>query len=72
MENVIQYIEGHRAAFEQDLAELLPRLPLDLERDPDLALGKEAALDEDRADQACGEALRDAQAPSIGRPSFGL
>ena len=57
-----ELLTRHAESLHQDLAELLPGLPLDFERDADLALGKEATLDEHRADQACGEALGDVHA----------
>ncbi len=56
-------------SLDQDLTELLPGLALDLERDADLALGDEPALDEERADQAYRERLGGCHAPSIGSPS---
>ena len=59
-------------ALDQDLAELLVGLLLDLERHPDLALGDEPALDEEAADQPGGNELLRSHSVSIGNPPFGL
>ena len=65
-------VTRHAEALDEDLAELLAGLALDLERDADLALREKAPLDEHRADQAGGEGLGDVHPPLIGCPSFEL
>src|SRR4029079_4990779 len=59
----------HAEALDEDLAELLPGLLLQLERDDELALGHEPSLDEERADESVGDGLRKGHIPCIGRPS---
>ena len=63
---------GDAEALDEDLAELLVGLLLDLEREPDLALGDETALDEERADETGPEELLRVHASCIGNPPFGL
>ena len=55
--------------LDEDLAELLAGFLLQLERDDELALGHEPALDEKRADQPVGDSLRKGHLP-VYRPSL--
>ena len=64
-----ELLARHAEALDENLAELLARLPLDLERDADLAFGDKPALDEERADEPGWKRLWSRHGPCIGSPS---
>jgi hypothetical protein len=71
-DDTCELLARHAESLDEDLAELLARLALDLERHADLALGDEAAVDEQRPDQSRRDGVRCVHPTSIGNPSFEL
>src|SRR4029079_4417051 len=68
-DNARELLARDAEPLDEELAELLTRLALDLEGDADLAFGDESALDEERADESGRKGLRCGHDPCIGSPS---